>query len=121
VIVNFANGACLVAETSTKSHIKADQMYLELLGSRGGVTVDPEIEIHSVQNDLLVDIKPQINCDGFDYQGAINAEMRHFADCLQNGTKCISSIDEGVKLMKIISAAYRSQAEMRIVQIDALS
>ncbi len=118
VLVNFANGACLVAETSTKSHIKEEQMYLELLGSRGGVTVDPEIEIHTVQHDLLVDIKPQINCSRFDYQGAINAEMRHFADCLQNGATCIPSIGEGVKLMKIISAAYRSQAEMRLVRVN---
>jgi len=118
VLVNFTNGACLVVETSTKSHIKEERMYLELLGSRGGVTIDPEIEIHTVQHDLLVDIKPQISCSQFDYQGAINAEMRHFADCLQNGTKCISSVDEGVKLMKIISAAYRSQEEMRLVSID---
>ncbi len=118
VLVNFTNGACLIAETSTKSHIKEERMNLELLGSRGGVTVDPEIEIHTVQHDLLVDIKPQINCSQFDYQGAINAEMRHFADCMQNGTKCISSVDEGLKLMKIISAAYRSQEEMRLVSID---
>jgi len=121
VMVNFANGACLVAETSTKSHIKEEQMYLELLGSRGGVVIDPEIEVHTVQHDLLVDIKPQINCSMFDYQGAIDAEMRHFADCLQNGATCISSADEGVMLMKIISAAYRSQAEMRLVHINEFS
>jgi predicted dehydrogenase len=121
VMVNFANGACLMAETSTKSHIKEETMYLELLGSRGGVTVDPEIEIHTVQHDLLFDSKPRINCNTFDYQGAINAEMRHFADCLQNGTTCISSVDAGVKLMKIISAAYRSQVEMRLVDINEFS
>lgn len=118
VLINFANGACLSVETSTKSHIKEDRMFLEMQGSKGGVTVDPEIEIYTVQHNLLMDLKPRINCAEFDYQGAINAEIQHFANCVQNGTKCVSSIDEGVKLMRIISAAYRSQAEMRLVHID---
>ncbi len=115
VMVNFSNGACLLAETSTKSHIKEDRMYLEMQGSKGGITVDPEIEIYTVHHNCLMDMKPNINCGQFDYQGAINDEICHFADCVLNGTPCISSVEEGCKLMRIISAAYQSQREGTLV------
>ena len=115
VMVNFSNGACLLVETSTKSHIKEDRMYLEMQGSKSGITVDPEIEIYTVHHNCLMDMKPKIDCGQFDYQGAINEEISHFANCVLNGTHCISSVEEGCRLMRIISAAYRSQQEERLV------
>jgi predicted dehydrogenase len=115
VMVNFSNGACLVVETSTKSHIKEDRMYLEMQGSKGGIMADPEIEIYTVQHNCLMDMKPKINCGQFEYQEAINDEICHFADCVLNETQCISSVEEGCKLMRIISAAYQSQQEGRLV------
>lgn len=80
VIVNFSNGACLAVETSSTSHIKEDTMYLELLGTKGGITVDPKLEIHTEIFDYLMDIVPRINCTAFDFQVAADAEIRHLSD-----------------------------------------
>ena len=39
---------------------------------------------------------------------AFEAEINHFVDCIINGTKCIAPIDDGVALMEIIDALYKS-------------
>ena len=35
-------------------------------------------------------------------------EIAHFVDCCLNGTECICKPEQGVEIMKIVSALYRS-------------
>ena len=117
VVINFDNGACLVVETSNVSHIKSDTMFLEMLGTKGGITVDPKMEIHTSYQNYLMDIVPQVNCTEFDYQEAVDNEISHFGDCIKNHVKCNASIKAGLKLMKIIDAAYESAEKGKLVEI----
>jgi len=116
-VVNFSNGACLMVETSNVSHIKNDIKFLEMLGTKGGITVDPKMEIHTSHNNYLMDIIPRVDCIEFDYQKAIDDEICHFADCIINNVECIASVDAGLKLMKIIDAAYESAERGELVKI----
>ena len=106
--VNFSNGACLSIEASNSSHIKDDMMYLELQGTRGGITVEPVLELHTELEHRLVDSRLRVNCDTFDYQGSIDAEMSHFVDCVAGGARCESGAESGLAVMKIIDALYSS-------------
>lgn len=117
VVINFNNGACLVVETSNVSHIKDDIMFLEMLGTKGGITVDPKMEVHTSYNNYLMDIIPKIDCTEFDYQKAVDEEISHFADCIINNVECQSSVNAGLKLMKIIDAAYKSANTGELVNI----
>jgi len=117
LIINFTNGACLVVEASYTSHIKEDKLYLELQGTKGGVKVDPEFEIYTTKEDYLVDIKPKVNCKDFDHQGSIDAEVQHFSDCISKGEKCITSVEVGAKVMRIISAAYESAESQELIKL----
>ena len=116
-VINFNNGACLVVETSNVSHIKNDIMFLEMLGTKGGITVDPKMEIHTSYQNYLMDIIPKVDCIEFDYQTAIDDEICHFADCIINNVECIASVNAGLKLMKIIDAAYKSAEIGELVKI----
>ncbi|WEK04362.1 MAG: Gfo/Idh/MocA family oxidoreductase [Candidatus Devosia phytovorans] len=53
--------------------------------------------------------------------GAIDqfeAEIDHFAQCLQTGTRPRTGPDQGIRDHKIMEAAYRAAAERRILAID---
>jgi predicted dehydrogenase len=117
VVVNFNNGACLVVETSFMSHIKEDSMYLQMQGTKGGITVDPELEIYTVQHGYLMDMLPKVSCNSFDYQQSIDMEIQNFADSIMKGAACRAPVEAGYKLMKIISAAYQSAAEQKLILI----
>jgi len=83
-------------------------MYLELQGTRGGITVEPVLELHTELEHRLVDSRLRVNCDTFDYQGSIDAEMSHFVDCVAGGARCESGAEGGLAVMKIIDALYSS-------------
>jgi predicted dehydrogenase len=106
--INFSNDACLSLEASNSSHIKDDAMYLEVLGTRGGITVEPVLELHTELENRLVDARLRVSCDAFDYQGSINAEMRHFVDCATGAARCESGPENGLKVMRIVDALYSS-------------
>ncbi len=116
-VVNFNNGATLVLETSFASHIKDELKYLELLGTKGGISVDPVMEIHSTYENYLMDMIPRVECAKFDYQLAVDNEVAHFADCIMNNIDCSESVNDGVKVMKIIDAAYKSAATGEVVKV----
>jgi predicted dehydrogenase len=106
--IKFDNGATLVVETSWAQHIKKDYLYLELYGSKAGASMEPELEIFTEKNDYLVDEKPIIDPHFFDFQAMFDREIQHFVDCIENDTPCISPGEDGLELMKIIDAIYKS-------------
>lgn len=108
LMINAKSGACLLIETSNASHISEEGMYMELLGTRGGVTVDPEIKIATVVENCLMDMTPQVDCSQFDYGQGVVDEVQHFADCIAGRAECIVPPEAGVTLMRVIEAAYRS-------------
>ena len=117
VVINFNNDACIVVETSNVSHIKNDSMFLEMFGTKGSITVEPGIEIHTTYQNYLMDIIPRVECARFDHQEAIDNEICHFEDCIVNNVECKASAAVGLKLMKIIDAAYESAERGKLVKI----
>lgn len=83
---------------------------IELFGTKSGARIDPQIEFFTDINGMFVDVKPYGNT-ALDFNGLFNREIFHFVDCVRNGTPCKSNADDGVMLMRIIDAIYKS-AEM---------
>ena len=44
-------------------------------------------------------------------------EDRHFIDCIKNGTKCMSTADDGIEIMKIVDAIYLSAKTGKSVEL----
>ncbi|MDY3929160.1 MAG: Gfo/Idh/MocA family oxidoreductase [Clostridia bacterium] len=80
----------------------------ELFGTKGGMNLNgKDTKIYTEVNNFIADIVPDTanynySCDMFE------AEMRHFADCCLNGTKCIAPAEDGLEVMKILDAIYES-------------
>lgn len=116
-VINAKNGACLLIETSNCSHIQNEGMYMQLLGTKGGVELEPEIKIATTVNDCLMDMTPVIDCAEFDYSQGIVDEIQHFADCVAGKCGCMVPAKAGYTLMRVIEAAYRSAKSGQVERI----
>lgn len=117
LMINASNGSCLLIETSNSSHIREDGIYLSLLGSKGGVEIDPEIKIFTTVDDYMFNMAPVINCSQFDYGQGIVDEIQHFADCIFGKCECLVPPEAGYTLMRVIEGAYRSAKTGELVTI----
>jgi len=106
-MIKFDNGAVLHVETSFSLNIKKGVGDIELFGSKSGAKLDPGLEFYSEMNNYLVDITPAHDT-ALSFNGLFEKEIAHFADCVANGTKCISPAEDGVEIMRIIDAIYES-------------
>lgn len=115
--VRFDNGLTLLVEASFNLNIKNDTGNIELFGTKAGAKIDPQIEFFSDMNGMLVDIKPHGDT-ALSFNGLFNREIVHFVDCVRNGTPCRSKAEDGVVLMKILDAIYKSAETGTEVKIE---
>ena len=84
---------------------------MELYGSKAGATLEPELQIMGEKDGYLVDWAPKMDATKSSVQMMFNREIAHFVDCILNGTPCLSPGSDGLDIMKILDAIYKS-AEM---------
>ncbi|MBQ3087949.1 MAG: Gfo/Idh/MocA family oxidoreductase [Clostridia bacterium] len=103
--IRFDNGACLQIEFSWASNVDVEKRYVELRGTKAGFSwrSSDEIEVYSEEHGVLTDLKPQLK--GIDGHAA---NIAHFIDCVQNGTEPDFTPQQGVNMIKILTAIYES-------------
>ncbi len=113
--VRFENGAVLQIECSWASNIKTETRFVELRGTKAGLTWRDGnvLEIHGEEAGELVDIKPTAI---FRDEGH-RRNIRNFVDVVLEGAKPCYLPQQGVDMIKILSALYESAktgAEVRL-------
>ncbi len=104
--IRFDNGACLQVETSWASNIEKDELFVELRGTKAGFKFSSltGTKIFTEDNGHSVDVVPVFGKDP-----SMHAEnIKHFVDVLLNGTEPEFKPIQGVNMIKIIDALYRS-------------
>ena len=103
--IKFDNGACLQIEFSWASNIEAEKTFVELRGSKAGLSWDNGyLKIFTEKDGQLVDEIPEIH----EIYGGHEANLRHFVDVILNGTDpCFKPI-QGFNMIKILTAIYES-------------
>ncbi len=103
-MIRFDNGAVLQIEFSWASNIKHEHRFVELRGTKSGLTWDDEdLEFYTEDAGQLIDIKP--------LKGQVNghhANLRHFVDVLTMGADPCFKPQQGVDMIKILCAIYES-------------
>ena len=108
-MIRFDNGAVLNVETSFSLNLKKDEGDIQLFGTKGGVRLDPEFEMFTETNGYLSDIKLATQT-ALDFNGLFENEIAHFVDCVLNDKPFRSPAEDGVEMMKILDAVYKSAA-----------
>jgi predicted dehydrogenase len=90
---------------------------MELYGDKGGMELEPELGIYTERNDYLVNISPVLTDTAFNFQDDFNNEINHFVNCIKNGEKCITPVEDGLEIMKILDAVYESSKTGQMILI----
>lgn len=117
--IRFDNGACMQIEFSWASNIEKEHLFVELRGSKSGSkfinTEDNQLKIFTEENGTLIDHIPQLD-DNLGTQ-IHEANLRHFADVVLNGAEPMFVPQQGVDMIKILKAMYKSSEEGREIQL----
>ena len=115
-MVRFDNGFTLQVEASFNLNIKQDRGNIELFGTKGGVNIDPNVELYKEMANMFVNIQPVGNTS-FDATNPFNAEIKGFIDASEGKAPCRATGEDGVILMKILDAVYESAKTGKSVDI----
>lgn len=117
--ITLDNGANLLVRTSSVLLSRRTGIYSEINGEKAGAVIlpwgaPPKLEMVEVTDDYAVnEVAPELP----DFP-PMNAQMAHFVDCCQNGTECITKIDEAVALTELLDAMYESAATGKVVTLN---
>ena len=113
-MIRFDNGAVLQIEFSWASNIKEERRFVELRGTKSGLTWEnDEIEFFTEENGQLLDLRPR-NLSGNGH----GANLRHFIDVLTQGAEPCFQPQQGVDMIRILCAIYESAQTGREVRLS---
>jgi predicted dehydrogenase len=115
-IVKYDNGAVLNIEASFSLNVKQDSGKIELFGTKGGASLNPELEIYTDMNGYFVNVDFDMST-ALSFQGLFENEVRYFVESVLTDRDLTSIAEDGVTLMKIIDGIYESASTGRSVDI----
>ena len=116
-LIRFEGGATLNVEAGFSMNLGTDVTNIDLFGTKGGVKLDPSFKLYTEMNDYLADVS-LTGETAFDFDGAFKNEIYAFIDAVRGEAPVLATAEDGVALMKILDAIYRSAQTGREVVID---
>jgi predicted dehydrogenase len=112
--VRLENGATIDFDFSWASNIEKEVKYIELLGTKGGMSmVNGEIKLFTQKAGTCFTMYP----DEKTIPAAQN-EYGHLVECILNDKEPLASPEEACELMKVIDGLYVSASEKREVVLS---
>jgi predicted dehydrogenase len=101
-LIRFENGATMNFEISWAINGKDTGIYSDVFGTKAGASLNPFTIYDEVEN-YLMDSSPVVN-----NEDSFANEIRHFLDCIKEGSEPISTAEDGVNIQKILNGIYTS-------------
>ena len=117
-MIRFDNGMVLSVEASFSQNLRQDVGNIELYGDKAGAKMDPELHIFTNLNGYMTNVD-FAGGTALSFDGLFDREINHYVDCvLGKAEKCIAPAEDGITLMKILDAIYKSAATGHEVLIE---
>jgi len=126
-MIKFANGATILLEASWASRIEREWVYATLCGDKAGATLERQWAVDGVDDTSIdklrlfkqehgapVDVDLKVQPDP--WMGRL-AAVRHFVDCALSGKEPISPATDGLAIMRVLDALYKSAQTGKAVSI----
>ena len=111
--VRLNNGATIDFDFSWASNIEEEQKYVELLGTKGGLSfANGKIKLFRQFGNTCYTMVPDIKT-----LPAAQKECQHMVECIVNDKQPLSSPEQAYELMQIIDAIYTSASRKKEVVI----
>lgn len=106
-LIRFDSGFVLDVEASYSLNLKKNVGNIELFGTKGGAKLDPELEIFTEINGYMADVSLTFST-ALDTDGLFGKEVDHFVSCVLDGIPCRNPASDGIEIMRILDAVYKS-------------
>jgi predicted dehydrogenase len=114
--VRFANGATLQIEFSWASNIEAEKNFVELRGTKAGFNLDGDtLKLFTERDGAMYDVQPR-NYPRLKV-GGHGGHLYHFIDCVLGRDKPINTPQDGLNMIKVLTAVYESAQKGKEVQL----
>jgi len=111
-MIRFANGATMSFDIAWMLNIKGEQMLsVDIYGTRAGLHIPP-LELYRDMGGYAATEALSVDA-GNPYK----AEVEHFIECILEGKQPLTDAWQGVTVMKMLDAVYRSAKEKREVKL----
>ena len=126
-MIKFANGATIALEASWASRCKREWVYSTMMGDRAGASLERVFAVDG-EDDTAVDtlevfaqqlghpVNEQLLFPADPAMGRHTA-VRHFVDCVLTGNAPLSPGTDGLRIMRILDAAYKSAETGKAVTV----
>ncbi|UHA75845.1 Gfo/Idh/MocA family oxidoreductase [Paenibacillus sp. 481] len=112
--IRFDNGATLQVEFSWASNIEQDELFVELRGTQSGFSLrNDDLRLFTEMAGTQMNLAPQ----GFEDNWGHTQNVNHFVDVVLGKAEPIFTPDQGVDMIQILDAMYRSAAEGREIRL----
>lgn len=106
-MIRFEDGSVLSVEMSFSLNLSTPTNYIQLFGTDAGVKLAEQVELSGEMDGYLTNITLE-GKTAFALDEAFNREISHFLACAAGEAVCRNPAEDGVELMKILTAIYRS-------------
>ncbi|MDO3410975.1 Gfo/Idh/MocA family oxidoreductase [Saccharibacillus sp. CPCC 101409] len=117
-LIRFENGASLMVDVSFTLHARKDSAQIAVFGERGGAEIEPALAISAERHNTILNLDPQLTTPGFDFVDSFKREIDHFVRLCQGSGENMCPVEDGVEMIRILNAVYRSAAEGREIRLD---
>jgi len=126
-MIRFAGGQTILLEASWASRIKREWVYSTLCGTKAGASLERVFGFDGVDDSSIdtlevftqehgVPVNRELIVEPDPAMGRVNA-VRHFCDCLVKGKEPVSPGTDGLRIMRILDAMYKSAQTGRAINI----
>lgn len=114
--IRFDNGASLQIEFSWASNVGEEMNFVELRGTKAGASIKKgELGVYTETAGQLTDLVPVFK--GSQALSNHGKHLYHFLDCVQGRATPINTPAQGVDMIKILSAIYKSAESGKEVRL----
>lgn len=112
------NGSCLSLDFSWASNIEEDRFYVELMGTKGGASLENgELKLFSDSDWICLDVIPKLRLNP---NLQLMNEFKHFIDCIKNDdVQLVAPADDGLYFSEIVDAFYESAEAKNAIVINS--
>jgi predicted dehydrogenase len=110
-IIRFENDATIMIESGWKTLIHDGNMALRVFGTKGNATLWPF--------RMFMEDGRNITARTADHSGIIaENQFTHFVNCIMSNRQPIPNIEQGMIVLKMLDAIYRSAKEKKVIDIN---
>ena len=117
-ILQTKDDAVISVEVSWRLPLEKDISYTNVFGRQGSAFMNP-LRLFKELHGNLVNVTPVYSEQGVDiFKSSFELEINNFIQVLQGKAKPITPVEDGVYLMRIIDAIYKSAAQGKQVDLE---